>query len=350
MLLALPVLAQDKAQTLPEMVVTASRVAVPVTDVIADVSWIDRLELDQAGQASLRDVVVPVFTYMVMHWWLLPIYPELHDTSLILATVYGASILGVLTFVLRRMDRLDLRRRDAESARDQLFARLQQQAANLEVLVGDRTSELQKTTERLDLALRAGRFGVWDWDMVSKRVYWDHHQCALYGMTPAQFDGTTSAWLNRLHPDDRHPTQEQIGRALAAGEGFDCIFRIQFPDGSERFIQSLGVLRRDASGRVTRVVGLDRDITEQHAHARELATVNDRLQLAIKATGYGVWEMDLDTRAMIWDDRMLEIYGIDRDSFSGEADEEPPVICAGFHGLRAGGSGRVRSGPTMANS
>ncbi len=42
---------------LKETVITASRVATPVTDVIADVSVIDREELDRAGQSSLRDIL-----------------------------------------------------------------------------------------------------------------------------------------------------------------------------------------------------------------------------------------------------------------------------------------------------
>ena len=42
---------------LPETVVTASRVATPITDVIADVSVIDRAQLDLAGQLSLRDLL-----------------------------------------------------------------------------------------------------------------------------------------------------------------------------------------------------------------------------------------------------------------------------------------------------
>ena len=43
--------------TLKDVVVTASRVATPITDVIADVSIIDRDRLDQAGQSSLRDLL-----------------------------------------------------------------------------------------------------------------------------------------------------------------------------------------------------------------------------------------------------------------------------------------------------
>lgn len=56
-----PVLAQittsGTSSTLKAVVVTASRVATPVTDVIADVTVIDRAALDQAGQASLRDIL-----------------------------------------------------------------------------------------------------------------------------------------------------------------------------------------------------------------------------------------------------------------------------------------------------
>ena len=42
---------------LRDVVVTASRVAAPITDVIADVSIIDRAQLDRAGQSSLRDIM-----------------------------------------------------------------------------------------------------------------------------------------------------------------------------------------------------------------------------------------------------------------------------------------------------
>ena len=42
---------------LRDTVVTASRVATPVTDVIADVSIIDRQTLERAGQSSLRDIL-----------------------------------------------------------------------------------------------------------------------------------------------------------------------------------------------------------------------------------------------------------------------------------------------------
>ncbi|MBA3849783.1 MAG: hypothetical protein C0502_07280 [Opitutus sp.] len=266
-------------------------------------------------------LVVPLALYLFQIWWLLPLAPGLHDTGVFVATLYSVIVFGVLAFALRRMNNLDRRRRDAEGSRDLLLARMQQQAANLEVLVAERTRELQKSTERLDLALRAGGFGVWDWDLAGNRVFWDRRQCALYGYTPEQFDGTTGAWLARMHPGDREPVKAELAQSLAGAEDFETRFRIVLPGGTERFIQCHGVIRRDSTGRVVRIVGLDHDVTDDLARARELASLNDRLQLAIKATGYGVWEMDLASRRMIWDDRMLEIYGLDRAQFTGDAAE-----------------------------
>ena len=58
LLAAFPALAQSQRVAMLEaVVVTASRVPVPVTDVIADVSVIDRSVLDQTGQGSLGDIL-----------------------------------------------------------------------------------------------------------------------------------------------------------------------------------------------------------------------------------------------------------------------------------------------------
>lgn len=50
---AFPVLAQSQVATLKDVVVTASRVQQPVTDVVADISIIDRAEIDRLGVTSV---------------------------------------------------------------------------------------------------------------------------------------------------------------------------------------------------------------------------------------------------------------------------------------------------------
>lgn len=58
LLLPFSVMAQSQpVAKLAEVVVTATRVATPITDVIADTSVIDRTQLDLAGQAALADLL-----------------------------------------------------------------------------------------------------------------------------------------------------------------------------------------------------------------------------------------------------------------------------------------------------
>ncbi len=46
----------------------------------------------------------------------------------------------------------------------------------------------------------------------------------------------------------------------------------------------------------------------------------ERLQLATEASGVGVWDYDLQTNQVVWDDSMYALYGADRDSVSSSYD------------------------------
>ncbi|TXR55191.1 SpoIIE family protein phosphatase [Quadrisphaera setariae] len=51
--------------------------------------------------------------------------------------------------------------------------------------------------------------------------------------------------------------------------------------------------------------------------ARDVERSRLRVQLAVDAAGVGSWDWDLATGALEWDDRLLELFGVDRDSFGG---------------------------------
>ncbi|RIE17238.1 PAS domain S-box protein [Candidatus Cryosericum septentrionale] len=44
---------------------------------------------------------------------------------------------------------------------------------------------------------------------------------------------------------------------------------------------------------------------------------NDRLSLATRAGGVGIWDLDLVQNILIWDDQMFALYGVTRDHFGG---------------------------------
>ena len=64
-------------------------------------------------------------------------------------------------------------------------------------------------------------------------------------------------------------------------------------------------------------VGSLRDITERKRIEHELRDYADRLALASLAGGIGVWEWNIRTGALNWDDQMFSLYNVKQGEFSG---------------------------------
>ena len=77
-------------------------------------------------------------------------------------------------------------------------------------------------------------------------------------------------WFTHIHPDDR----ERIVAAFQAGmkNGIPAMvtYRLIWPDGSIRWIESYGSMVWDARGRPSRAAGLHRDVTEQRRLEAEI--------------------------------------------------------------------------------
>ncbi|MFN9066602.1 MAG: PAS domain-containing protein, partial [Bdellovibrionales bacterium] len=46
-----------------------------------------------------------------------------------------------------------------------------------------------------------------------------------------------------------------------------------------------------------------------------------KLELALEGSGFGIWELDLQTGRLIWDERMHKIYGYEPGAFHGDPEE-----------------------------
>jgi PAS domain S-box-containing protein len=277
----------------------------------------DRPMASIAWRLLLVGLLAPPLFFTAQAWWSHRLGQEMHSQSVYFSTAYAMAFLGLITVLLRRMFALDRHRNEAEAARNELLARVQQQAANLQFEVSERTFELQESSKRLELALQSSASGVWDWDRATERVIWNERQCTIYGLAPDKFDGRLETWASLLHPEDRAAAEAAMQRALTSGEHFDNAFRIITSSGAVRHIEAHGFAHRDANGKCTRVVGVDRDVTHMRESERALISLAQRLQFVLGSAGYGIWEKDCKTGRVEWDDRMLEINGITRRDLEG---------------------------------
>ena len=134
----------------------------------------------------------------------------------------------------------------------------------------ERTVELHRSLERLDLATDAANMGIWDWDIQKNELVWDRQMYALYGVNPEDFGGAYEAWLGGVYPDDRQHSDEFAQRALRGEVTYDTELRVLWPDGSTHWLKSNGQVFWDEQGEPVRMLGVNYDITERKHLEAEL--------------------------------------------------------------------------------
>jgi two-component system, chemotaxis family, CheB/CheR fusion protein len=132
---------------------------------------------------------------------------------------------------------------------------------------------LRRRERQLADAQETAHIGSFEWDVASNQLTWSDELCRIYGVVPRQFGATFEAFLERIHPADREPTEAAITAAYRSGQPFEIEERVVRPDGSIRYLHSRGGTVLDAAGRPQRVVGVCQDVTERkeaEAKARQL--------------------------------------------------------------------------------
>jgi len=128
---------------------------------------------------------------------------------------------------------------------------------------------LRRGEERYEMATRAARVGVWDWNVETGDFYLDPNVKAILGYSDEDIPNDLEVWASYVHPDDEQPVMEAF-QAHIEGRTPEYVFehRMLHKDGCIRWILVRGKAIRDEQGNAIRVVGTDTDITE-HKQAEE---------------------------------------------------------------------------------
>jgi diguanylate cyclase (GGDEF)-like protein/PAS domain S-box-containing protein len=120
---------------------------------------------------------------------------------------------------------------------------------------------LRQSEERLALATKSARIGIWDYDVVANKLVWDARMYELYGIRGEDFSGAYDAWQAALHPEDRARGDRAISDAISGTRDLDIEFRVLWPNGEEHDIEAHALARGPEHGPATRMIGVNWDIT-----------------------------------------------------------------------------------------
>jgi diguanylate cyclase (GGDEF)-like protein len=127
--------------------------------------------------------------------------------------------------------------------------------------------ELQRSEERMRMAMKAAKIGFWDLDVAKDEHVWSDTCNALLGVppnTPASYQALKSV----VHPDDWKIMQAKIDGAIQEKRDYVVEFRVVWPDNNPHWRTSSGQAFYDDAGQVTRMSGITMDIDERK-HAEE---------------------------------------------------------------------------------
>ena len=124
--------------------------------------------------------------------------------------------------------------------------------------------QLQKQKEQFELAIRGSNDGIWDWDLLSNKLFLSSKWKEQLGFDDDEVTNELAAFKTLLHPDDKERILKKLNQCLAGELSvLDNEFRMLHKNGSYRWVRMRGEALKDPSGKVYRMAGSQTDINRR---------------------------------------------------------------------------------------
>jgi PAS domain S-box-containing protein len=178
-------------------------------------------------------------------------------------------------------------------------------------------SQRLREKSRYETIIESGNYGTWDWDLETNTVVFNDRFCSMIGLDVSTVKHELATWDYYTHPVDKIQTYIDIQDHLDGKTPYyRNVHRMKHVDGHWVWILDQGRVVEYREGRPVRFSGTHTDITYLKELEEERVRLNDRFKLILEATKFGVWDWEISTNKLVWDDQMFDIFGIKRDEFS----------------------------------
>ena len=149
------------------------------------------------------------------------------------------------------------------------------------------TQDLAASRERLNLALDAGRMGVWELDVASGLCTWSRMEYELLGLSEGMGESPSAEVFERyIHPEDRDRVNQEVESAISQCSEFSSEFRIIRADGETRWLAAQSRPNCNTDGTPVNLIGINYDITELKQNAADLQAADRRKDDFLAALGH----------------------------------------------------------------
>ncbi len=146
---------------------------------------------------------------------------------------------------------------------------------------------LAAVAERLALALRASKLGVWRYNVQTGVSEWDARMFAIFGYPPGATVPPLEDILQRVAEEDREAVRTSWQPSPACDRTYRMRLKVNWRNGEQRHVDLQGIVHDDSLGRPEWTIGVAGDITEIVRATSESERLRAQLMQAGKMEALG---------------------------------------------------------------
>jgi PAS domain S-box-containing protein len=194
-----------------------------------------------------------------------------------------------------------------------------------------RTQEvLRVSEERLELVIQGSHDGFWDgqvlpdepWSSPRTPVWWSPRVKTMLGYTDEEFPDILESWASRLHPEDAGRVFAALTAHIERRAPYDEEYRLLTKAGEYGWFHARGQAVWDETGRMTRMAGSLRDVTDRKQVEDALRRNEQLLQDVINNATTHIYVKDTDGRYLLTNRQFRQVFSLTTDQVIGHTDHE----------------------------
>lgn len=187
--------------------------------------------------------------------------------------------------------------------------------------------EISTASKNLQLAIDAAGFGIWEYFPKSEKVIFSKKWCEMLGFDVNKISHDVKTWEKCVHPDHIEEAWKKMSACMNHEiDFFESTQMLKNSAGEWIWIYTRGqIIEHDSNGQPVRFLALSNDVTKQKNFEDslkesnlKLQSLNERMELALKVTKFGVWDWDLKTMVLNWDQYMFELFAFPEKDFKND--------------------------------
>ncbi|MDO1445691.1 PAS domain-containing protein [Rhodocytophaga aerolata] len=141
---------------------------------------------------------------------------------------------------------------------------------------------LKVLNESLAEAQKIAHIGNWEYNPVTKEIWWSEELFNIYGLDHASVAPSFEEFVKYIAPDDTQLVFVELNKCIQHGLMYDVTYRIILADQSVKYIHTIGRPVLAADGRVMSIKGICHEVSQQKLAEAQLIKAKELAEESVR--------------------------------------------------------------------